>query len=525
MDKIIRKHRLKYLTTVILSIFSALLMAIFAMRMGDVIDLVAKQDTTLFQKILSAIAIIGIWFVISLLFSFMKSKYVSDIIKDLKKEIYISLYDKELYEYVSKTNEYYLNIFTKNMDFISDSYLSPRVEIVSNAISPIISVGVIFFIDWRLGFSFVGVSVLTIVLSQLPGVLMKKKTANFSKKSAEYLKVLNTHLKGFEQVKLLGVSDLFLKGYRHSDEKFENSRKEYLFTLRAVNNLGIFFSFIAQLLCVSIGIWFVLKGEISIGLLIASINILNGVFNPIQSFVHNKNLLGSVTTIKEEVESLLVKKEAHDTALDRPIESIFIEDLSLNFSNEKTIFERLNINFEMGKKYAIVGESGRGKSTLVKLIMKYYNSEQYSGKIRINDCDVNEIASKSLYEKIAYVQRNDFFVDGTVRDNIVLNRPLSEKQHELYERLNFNKTFLNKPIELGSRNHVSSGEKQRVDIARFLVRDYDAMIFDEPTSNLDLLTRNMIFDLIFALKDKLVIVITHEDDPQILGHFDEVIRI
>lgn len=72
---------------------------------------------------------------------------------------------------------------------------------------------------------------------------------------------------------------------------------------------------------------------------------------------------------------------------------------------------------------------------------------------------------------------------------------------------------------------MSTGEKQRIDIARFLVKDYDVMIFDEPTSNLDKETSEIIFDLIFEIKDKIVIVITHVNDESTLNRFDQVIRL
>ena len=129
-----------------------------------------------------------------------------------------------------------------------------------------------------------------------------------------------------------------------------------------------------------------------------------------------------------------------------------------------------------------------------------------------------------LYKKVAYIQRNDFYIDGSVRDNIELYRKL-EANNGLYRELKFNDSFLDKPIEEGSRNQVSTGEKQRIDIARFLVENYDVMIFDEPTSNLDKETSEIIFDLIFGIKDRIVIVITHVNDENTLKRFDQVIRL
>lgn len=95
----------------------------------------------------------------------------------------------------------------------------------------------------------------------------------------------------------------------------------------------------------------------------------------------------------------------------------------------------------------------------------------------------------------------------------------------LFKKLKFSKEFLSKQIGDANNDKISAGEKQRIDIARFLSNDYDVLIFDEPTSNLDPETSELVFDLIFENKDKMVIVITHTDDKDKLARFDEVIRL
>lgn len=524
MDTIIKKHCLTYILALILSIGSAVLLSLFSVRLGAVIDVVVKHEPDFFSKILACFKLVTGWFIVSLLFSYMKSKNVSDIIKDVKKNLYVSVHTQEMNDYVSRPNEYYLNTFTKNIDLLQTNYLSPRCEIVANFISALLSIGTIFFISWKLGLSFVGISLVTIVLSQLPGLIMTKKTNEFSKESADYLKVINNHLKGFEQIKLLGLSDVFLKKYLNRDNQYEKSRLSYIFVSIFANYLGSFFSFFAQLACMSIGVWFALRGEITVGLLIAAVNLLNGVFNPLQQLAYNKNLMGTVRDIKKGFDEILSTEKKEGKLIQDNISSIGIKDLDFKFADDKVIFKNFTVRFEKGKSYAIIGESGRGKSTLAKLIMKYYGSDKYKGKIQLNNKDIHDILSDDLYKKVAYIQRNDFYIDGSVKDNIELYRK-TKSNEKLYKKLKFTDSFLDKSIEEGSRSQVSTGEKQRIDIARFLVEDYDVMIFDEPTSNLDKETSEIIFDLIFGIKDKIVIVITHVNDEDTLSSFDQVIRL
>lgn len=320
------------------------------------------------------------------------------------------------------------------------------------------------------------------------------------------------------------MSDIFLRKYLDRDNQYEKSRFSYIFVSRLANDLGLFFSFFAQLACMSIGVWFALRGDITVGLLISAINLLNGVFNPLQQLAYNKNLMGTVSDIMKSFDEILSREKNEGQLIQNSISTISIKDLDFKFGEDKIIFEGFNARFEKGKTYAIVGESGRGKSTLAKLIMKYYGSDQYRGEIQVNNQDINTILSDDLYKKVAYIQRNDFYIDGSIKNNIELYRRL-EANNSLYGKLKFKDSFLDKPIEEGSRNQVSTGEKQRIDIARFLVKDYDVMIFDEPTSNLDKETSEIIFDLIFEIKDKIVIVITHVNDESTLNRFDQVIRL
>ncbi len=115
------------------------------------------------------------WFCASIIYSFIKSNYSANILKEIKKEIYSSINRYEMSEYMGQSNEYYLNVLTKDIDIFQENYIGPSLEKAANAISAIVSILTIFVINWKLRISFTGISFLTIILSQLPGVIMAKK--------------------------------------------------------------------------------------------------------------------------------------------------------------------------------------------------------------------------------------------------------------------------------------------------------------------------------------------------------------
>ncbi len=223
-------------------------------------------------------------------------------------------------------------------------------------------------------------------------------------------------------------------------------------------------------------------------------------------------------------EQIIAEKTAKE--ITGKVQEIAFRDLNLQFGN-KEIFHDFNMTFEAGRKYAIVGESGKGKSTLMRLLMKYLTQTEYTGNVLVNRQDIKALDSDCVYDRIGYIQRNEFLIDGSVRDNIILYRKdiPDTKIAQLCQHLKLDNELVRKKIDAADSGEVSFGEKQRIDIARFMIHDYDVLIFDEPTSNLDADTANEIFNMIFGIRDKIVIVITHDRSQDVLDQFDVVLQL
>lgn len=524
---VIRRHLLLYALTILFGLGGAIAMGLFSLKTGGVIDSATQNTDMLFRQGLWAFLMLMLLFLCNILENTCQAYYIQGINKDLKAKLSAALYKRELYHFKQKGHDYYLNQLTKNIDLLTDNYLVPRCNIVIQFFQIIASIGFIVSINWQLALALLVIVAITIIVSQLPGLVMRKKTVAFTQANEQFLLVVNQLLRGFEQIKLLNLTQIFRKRFEESDNDFENKRRTYHWTNWTASSLGLVIAFTSQLACMGIGVWFVIQGQLTTGLLIAAVNLLNSVFQPAQSLAYNRNLMSTVTDIMAEFNTL--GEENHSLAdqvtLQGPIDHIEIHDLSLAYNEDKVIFDHFQTSFQRGRHYAIIGESGRGKSTLMKLIMKYYPASAYSGVIEVNGQNIEQLSTESLYGRMAFIQRNDFFIPGSVEENIELYRELKKDPRPLYHQLKFTDVFLQKPLEQGSETHVSSGEAQRINIARFLVEDYDVLIFDEPTANLDPVTRDIIFDLIFSLDNKLILVITHVDNKAVLQRFDDVLEL
>ncbi len=521
-----KRYRGIFIVTAFFGLVSACFMAIFSFCLGRVVDVVISPSDSLQTTMLLCIGMAVCGLAASFLYDYARIVYVNKIVRYLKTNLYRALYHKELNVFLSEKNGHYLSLYSKDIDLIVDNYLMPKCSIISNILSAVVSLLSIFIINWKLGLSFVALSSVTVVLSQIPGAVMAKKTVEYTQHNSSYMAVLENGLKGFEQVKLLGLGNLFSRKLDVNDHAYERSRKSYLFAKVASNDIGMFIGMLSQLSCMAVGIWFVLRGNMTVGLLISAVQLLNGVFSPLQLFVQDKNLMGTAGEIIQRIDQEQTIAEKTAGEITGSVQEIAFHDLNLQFG-DKEIFHNFNMTFESGRKYAIVGESGKGKSTLMRLLMKYLTQSEYEGNVLINRQDIRSLDSDSIYDRIGYIQRNEFLIDGSVRDNIVLYRNdiAGAKIEQICRALKLDSELVRKKIDAADSGEVSFGEKQRIDIARFMVHDYDVLVFDEPTSNLDADTANEIFNMIFGIRDKIVIVITHDRSRDVLDRFDTVLQL
>ena len=525
LKEILRKYRASYLGATTFNILAAIFMTLFSLQLGIVVDSAQKAHSNLLGQFFICLFCTCAWSLCSLLAIWFKNNHNKQVLEEVKTRLFHSFYDKDLHDKASKQENSYLNTTTKNMDIYQENYLTPRCDIVAAFSSVFISTLAIFWIEWRMALGFILISFLTMAASQIPGILMRKATANFTQKSNHFLKQVTNFLEGFEQIKLLQIQKRVVEHLSSSNSDFEQARKSYNAAKEGAVTLMMFFSFLSQIFCMSLGIWFVSQGSLTIGALIASVQLLNFVFTPLQLFINNKNLMSTVKDIENDFDAKLAKKEAEPAQnLTETIERIDFEHLGLELG-DKALFQDFSYQFAKDKHYAIIGESGRGKSTLMKLLLNYFDKKDYAGQIMVNGQSVSQLASDSLYQKIAFIQKNDFFIEGSVADNIALYRDINAPdQTSLYQSLHFNEAFLSKKLDL-ERQEVSYGEKQRIDLARFLVKDYDVLIFDEPTSNLDPNLAAEVMDYILSIKDRIVIVITHNQGRALLDRFDDCLEL
>lgn len=251
--------------------------------------------------------------------------------------------------------------------------------------------------------------------------------------------------------------------------------------------------------------------------------ILRASFSPVSTFfirIRNSNVyldrINEVLSLEEE------DKIASTPLLG--IKDILFRDLSLDIDNKK-VLDKISFSIGPNEKIAIMGESGCGKSSLVKILLGL--NEISSGEILINNINIKEYNIDEIRNKIAYVSQDSYLFNRSIYENIALWDSKKDIQRAL--DISMCNEFINIERDLasaidGHSNNFSGGEKQRLSIARQLMKDADVYIFDEATSALDKSTEMEVFNnLMRELRDKIVIFISH--NPELIKKFTKIVFI
>ena len=291
-------------------------------------------------------------------------------------------------------------------------------------------------------------------------------------------------------------------------DRFEDVNQSHLnANLKSAKNIPIYFPFIEITRVTSIAtvIWFgaqrIFEGTLSIGELVALLFYLNYFFDPLIQLSFNYDLLRSAGSSMKKVFSILDEKpflsEKGDSIPSIDNDKI-IEFKNVDFSyGRELVLKDINFVINKGEKIAIVGETGAGKSTIAKLILRFYLVNK--GKVEFFETDAGEVSQQWVRDNVAYVPQESFLFRGTIRENLIYSDPENinlEEELASIGVLSWFDRYENKlDQEVGERGgNISAGERQFVALLRAVLAKRQIIVFDEATANLDIESESSILE-------------------------------
>ena len=372
---------------------------------------------------------------------------------------------------------------------------------------------------------FVGYMLIFIITNILLKFLYKIK-----EKILNSEELLNHYLvRGFMEMLIFRMSKQF-----PNEIKKTNNAKESIVSAKVKMNMihEAFFTIFALLVAMlDIGILFYAwkTKNLTVGSVVALIALIENAYTPIAIFnVLYVQYKLDKASYKRFEEFLGLKDDVqlrNGNAINTNVGKIAIRNLSFQYE-ERKIIDGLSLSIQKGEKIAFVGESGSGKSTLIRILLGLLKYNQ--GEVRLGDMELKEICLNNLYDRVSYLSQDAPVFDGTIKENLVFEKQVSEEQmlgalsevqlshlvENLAEGLN---------TEIGEKGTcLSGGEKQRLALARLWFEDSELVILDEATSAMDNLTEeNVMKSVMQKMKDKTVIAIAHRLNS--IAGFDRII--
>ena len=441
--------------------------------------------------------------------------------------------EKESFEHLLKLKRKYFD--NRNASGIFQA-LEEDIQCISSIVSDetlsvvtalLISIGglvSLFFINWVLALIVCLFIPIKFFITQKISMKNIMYSQQYNEKAQEFGEWFGDTVTGLKEIKILNLVDEKREklAQKQKDIIHLNYKKTMLGCININSEIVLIELFISAIYIVA-GI-LLLNNGISLGSIIAVETYALMFSTPISSVI---NIIFGISSllpsIKRFFDFMDEEEEKFGERTAEKVESLEIKNLSFSYSDDKLLFSNISLNINSGEKIAIVGENGVGKTTLINLITRVY--QPLKGEILINDVNINEFDYKALYSMIGIVEQNVYLFNNSIYNNICCGKDYSQEEiAKICDIIQLSDMLKEKTLDYSVGNNgsnLSGGQKQKIAIARTILKNTSILILDEASSNLDADTRNSFFDMIGnSLSDKIVICITH--DEKIHKFFDAV---
>ena len=523
------KNRMNFIVAIILTIAMSSLNLMISWLIQQIMDCTANQDMqALVRSAWIAASVVIAYTVSNAVYRAVYPRFLQRAMQQYRDYAFSRLTQKSLRSFSKEGTALYVSALTNDCTSIENNYLAATFTLIELLFCFLGALIMMLYYSPMMLVLAVALSFLPVAVSMTAGNRLTEQEKEISKKNERFVSIVNELLSGFPVIKSFRAetqaSRLFSQRNEQAEEAKKNKRRtEQLISLLA-NDAGI----IAQMGIFLAGAWLAISGKgVTAGVVIVFVQLMNYILNPISQVPLLWSNRKAAIALMEKLSDALsenVREEGREK-LNGFSEKIEVKDLTYGYEPESHVLKDLDVQFDAGKSYAIVGGSGSGKSTLLNLLMG--SSSNYQGEICIDGVSIKNIESESLYQLMTSVQQNVFVFNDTIRNNVTMFHEFSDKEVTLA----LERSGLSELIEKRGEDFVcgenganlSGGERQRISIARALLRKSPILLVDEATAALDAATARAVSFSILNLVGMTRIVVTHRLEEAILRRYDKIL--
>lgn len=494
--KTLKPHRFWLVMTAFLSLLGTALNIAFAIITKTMTDsAISKDMDILFKYIPIFIVLFIVDILVSIIKTYTSGRYAEYSLLDIRQKTA---------EHIIKLPVYYIDNH-KSGDLVSRlvSDITIIQDFLQNTLSNILYLPVLFaaalislfIINWKLALF----SITIIPLLMFIAMKISRPVERLTKEQQEEVSKVNSiaqdSLSGFTVIKSFNLEEIMKERFEESVDSSVSKGLKVSKINSILGPLGFFMQMIPFILTFAYGGYLVAIKEMTFGSLLAFINLMNYVANPINQFPRllssYRGAMGAASRTFEIWDVALEREDGEGFDIEKEENAVSFKNVSFSYNGEtQNIFEGLSFDIKKGERVAIVGQSGSGKSTLLKLITGFYDAD--SGDISIYGHNIKSWTLKDLRKLIAQVTQDTYLFPESIRENISYGREgvsfdevvEAAKAADIHDVImDFKDGYETLVGERGAK--LSGGERQRISIARALLKDSPLLLLDEATSALD----------------------------------------
>ena len=455
-------------------------------------------------------------------------RFIEKAMRQYKDFAFQKLTEKSISSFRAESTAAYLSALTNDAASIEADDLSQLLSVITKAVTFFGALAMMLWYSPLMTAIAAGVTVLPLIASVLTGGQLQAAEKRVSDQNRDFTAALSDCLGGFSVVKTFRAEKEIFRLFAESNRALEQEKFSRRRLKALVGMIGAVTGIIAQLGVFLAGAYLALSGKgLTAGAVILFVNLMNFIIEPVAEL---PGLLAARKAARGLIDKLADALAQDETQPDGvPIapltRELRFEDVRFSYDGETEILHGVSAVFEAGKAYAVVGASGSGKSTLLNLLTS--PGMAYEGNILLDGTELRTASSESLYETVSLIQQNVFVFNASIRDNVTMFRSFPpEELAQAVRRAQLEPLIAERGEgylcgENGSG--LSGGEKQRISIARSLLKHASILLADEATAALDAQTAHQVTDDILSLSGVTRIVVTHTLEQAALRRYDGIL--
>ncbi|WP_027624603.1 ABC transporter ATP-binding protein [Clostridium lundense] len=529
MKECIKRNKLLLMFTIIFSIISSVAMVGLSLFIQATIDYVTVRNMDGFKRIL--IYSVGYGILIGLLYfiyDILSKMFIRNLLKMLRTKVFFGILRRNYKDFNSKNTADYISVLTNDMKLIEENYVVPLLLILQCSVMFTATVILLLYLSPLVTLGIFISMLLIFIVPNIFGKALQNRQLELSSRLSFFTSKLKDIFSGYDVIRSYNLRRNINKEFEEENNNLSNAKftadKIFVINESLSQMLGMGTQFVA----IFLSAYLVIKGNLTMGMLIAIIELSATFVQPVIMIMSNVPKLNSVKPIIKKIDDFSNYKDTDFIGKDNPYfnNNLEVSNLSFNYGNEKVVIDNISLRIDKNKKYAIVGESGCGKSTLIKLMLGYYSD--FTGDIKFDGNSIKNLNIEKLNKMISIIHQNVYMFDKSIKDNIYLYKEFSKEQ--INDALNL--SGVNKFIEettdglnylVGENgSNLSGGQRQRIAIARALIQKTSILVLDEGTSAIDMQTAYDIESKLLNIENLTLITITHKMSEELLSLYDEI---